>query len=126
MTTQRPSPGNSIYAPLAMVGLWLLHAAITWYLSHDLAVTLAAFGLVAVGTLLVQLFMRSKNSRHMVWRPGLFAFNLAIAWFLWLIFNALWGIDPVHVAVWPLIGYISTHSSERSTMRKRTAKDLGV
>lgn len=126
MTTQHPSLGNSIYAPLIMVGLWGLHGLITWYLSRELPLTLWAFGLVAFGTVLTQWFLRPRGSRTMIWRPGLFAFTLALTWVFWLILNIFWDMQVQSAVIWPLIGFISTHESARQTSKKRTARDLGI
>lgn len=126
MTTQQNSPGNSIYAPLIMVGLWCVHGFVIWYLSRELALSLWSAGFVALGVLLTQWFLRPRDSRTMVWRPGLFASTLAFTWVFWLIFNTFWDVEAHHAIAWPLIGFISTHESARKTARKRRASDIGV
>ncbi|WP_237221138.1 hypothetical protein [Rothia nasimurium] len=127
MTIQQNSPGNSIYAPLIMWGLWGLHGFITWYLSRELAITLWAIGLVAVGTVLTQWFLRPKGSRTMVWRPGLFAGTLTITWVFWALLNMFWDIEVQHALAWPLIGYISSSYNVReASAQRRKARDIGV
>lgn len=127
MTIRRPSPGNSIYAPLIMVGLWGLHGFITWYLSRELAITLWAIGLMGVGTVLTQWFLRPKGSRTMVWRPGLFAWTLTITWVFWALLNIFWDIEVQHALAWPLIGYISSsYSAREASAQRRKARDIGV
>lgn len=127
MTIQQNSPGNSIYAPLIMVGLWGLHGCITWYLSHELDLTLWAVGFVAVGTVLTQWFLRPKGSRTMIWQPGLFAMTLTFAWALWAIFNAVWDLGVQHAIAWPLLGYLSRNYNARETSAtRRRASDIGV
>lgn len=127
MTIQQNSPGNSIYAPLIMVGLWGLHGFITWYLSRELAITLWAISLVGVGTVLTQWFLRPKGSRTMVWRPGLFAGALTITWIVWAILNIFWDMQAQNAAIWPLLGYIGSSSSAReASAQRRRARDIGV
>lgn len=126
MTIRRPSPGNSIYDPLIMVGLWCLHGLITWYLSRDLTLALCAVGLTALGVLLTQRFLAPRGSRTMRWRPGLFATMLISSWIGWLVISTFWTMEVIPALAWTLIGFIGTHERERSEARKRKASDIGV
>lgn len=127
MTIQQNSPGNNtIYKPLLVFALLLLHSLLVWAVSKDFIDAPISFAILSIGVLISLHFNRVSKDSPMSWRPLNLLGAILISWIIWFIFQLFADMVPFQTVTFVLISYWITLHSEQSHQRKRKARDIGV